>query len=162
MRFLLVDRIVRLAPGESAEGTKRIGDDEDYFRDHFPGHPIVPGVLLLESLAQLGGRLIEASVAAKGEPRVLPMLAKVDAARFTRPVGPGDELHLTVKLDGLSRHAARTSATARVAGQVVASAALFYALMDMEKAADTLTSDQIAALTAWTVGEWQRLWGGMP
>jgi len=70
MRFILIDKIDRLEPGKLAEGHKIVAHDEDYFRDHFPGYPIVPGVLVLESLAQLGGRLVEASVReSSGTPR---------------------------------------------------------------------------------------------
>src|ERR1700674_5117736 len=92
MRFVLIDRIDRLEPGRRAEGHKLVAPDEDYFRDHFPGYPLVPGVLVLESLAQLGGRLVEASVRETSGRRVLPMLAKFEHAKPVRPVPPGDRL----------------------------------------------------------------------
>src|SRR5438477_12496021 len=95
MRFILIDKIDRLEPGRLAEGHKQIAADEDYFRDHFPGYPIVPGVLILESLAQLGGRLVEASVRETSGRRVLPMLAKFEHAKLVRQVRPGDRLELT-------------------------------------------------------------------
>src|SRR5438477_3509412 len=106
MRFILIDKIDRLETGKSADGHKLISPDEEYFRDHFPGYPIVPGVLVLESLAQLGGRLVEASVRDATGRRVLPMLAKVDHARFLHPVRPGDRLDLAVDLLALTEDAA--------------------------------------------------------
>src|SRR5207248_9067124 len=94
MRFILIDRIDRLELGKRADGHKLIAPDEEYFRDHFPGYPIVPGVLVLESLAQLGGRLVEASVRDASGRRVLPMLAKFEHAKLVRQVRPGDRLDL--------------------------------------------------------------------
>src|SRR5947208_2797942 len=107
MRFILIDRIDRLDCGTRAEGHKVISPDEEYFRDHFPGYPIVPGVLVLESLAQLGGRLVEASVREASGRRVLPMLAKIERAKFLHQVRPGDRLDLTVDMLALSEDAAR-------------------------------------------------------
>src|SRR5436190_22024568 len=98
MRYILIDKIDRLEPGKLAEGHKLIAKDEEYFRDHFPGYPLVPGVLVLESLAQLGGRLVEASVREAAGQRVLPMLAKVERARFLHPVRPGARLDLGVNV----------------------------------------------------------------
>src|SRR5258706_16015082 len=98
MRFILIDKIDRLEPGRLAEGHKLIAKDEDYFRDHFPGYPLVPGVLVLESLAQLGGRLVEASVREASSPRVLPMLAKPEHAKLLRQGCPGDRLDFSVEI----------------------------------------------------------------
>src|SRR5437667_6694064 len=98
MRFVLIDRIDRLDLGVHAEGHTLIPPDAEYFRDHFPGYPIVPGVLVLESLAQLGGRLLEASVRKATHKRILPVLAKVEQAKFLHPVRPGDRLDVEVDL----------------------------------------------------------------
>ncbi len=148
MRFILIDRIDRLEPGRLAEGHKCIGADEDYFRDHFPGFPLVPGVLVLESLAQLGGRLIEASVRETTGRRVLPVLAKVDRARFSRPVRPADRLDLAVRLIGMTGDAARVAGVARVGGSQAASADIMYALVDVESA--VLDAAQRAVLVDWS------------
>jgi 3-hydroxyacyl-[acyl-carrier-protein] dehydratase len=157
MRFLLIDRIEVLEPGQRAEGFKQIASDEEYFDDHFPGYPLVPGVLVLESLAQLGGRLVEASVRATSPRRVLPLLAKVDHAKFIRPVRPGDRLDLEVQLLGLSAGAARVVATARVGEQVVAKAGLMFAVMDAAPSPAGLTERQAADLAQWSDRVWQQI-----
>src|ERR1700674_3072235 len=124
MRFVLIDRIDRLEPGRRAEGHKLVAPDEDYFRDHFPGYPLVPGVLVLESLAQLGGRLVEASVREASGRRVLPMLAKLEHARLLRQVRPGDRLDLSVEIVALGDDAARATGVARVGGKKAATGGL--------------------------------------
>jgi 3-hydroxyacyl-[acyl-carrier-protein] dehydratase len=157
MRFVLIDRIDRLEPGRSAEGHKMIAHDEDFFRDHFPGYPIVPGVLVLESLAQLGGRLVEASVGRDGGRRVLPILAKVEHAKFLRPVRPGDRLDVAVDLVALGSDAARVSGTARVGGRKAATAEIMYAMLDVSQPGTALDSDQITQLYAWSDRVWREL-----
>ena len=158
MRFVLIDRINRLEPGRSAEGVKLITADEDYFRDHFPGYPIVPGVLVLESLAQLGGRLVEASVRQTTGRRVLPVLAKLDHAKFLRPVRPGDRLDLVTEVTAITADAARVTATARVDGRRVASADILYAMLDVNHSA-VLDQTQTAALCDWSDRIWRELQG---
>ncbi len=157
MRFVLIDRIDRLEPGRLAEGHKCVAADEEYFRDHFPGYPLVPGVLVLESLAQLGGRLIEASVREATGRRVLPVLAKVDRARFSRPVRPADRLDLVARLVGMTAGAARVAGVARVGGRQAAAADIMYAIVDL--AGGLLDDKQLAALVDWSDGVWRELTG---
>lgn len=159
MRFVLIDRIDRLEPGRSAEGHKLIAPDEEYFRDHFPGYPLVPGVLVLESLAQLGGRLVEASVGRAAGRRVLPMLAKVEQAKFLRPVRPGDRLDLTIELLALGDDAARVRGVARVDGRKSATADIMYAMLDVDRAGGALDETQTAALQEWSDRVWRELRG---
>ncbi len=159
MRFVLIDRIDRLDPGRSAEGHKHFGPDEDFFRDHFPGYPLVPGVLVLESLAQLGGRLVEASVRETTGRRTLPVLAKVDRAKFVRPVRPGDRLDLAVELGGISGDAARVSGVASVGGRKAAVADIMYAVLDVGVAGERLDEAQQAALFEWMERIWRELRG---
>ena len=157
MRFVLVDEIERLDVGSRAEGYKRIALDEDYFVDHFPGYPLVPGVLIVESLAQLGGRLVEASVRAAAGRRVLPMLARIENAKFVQPVRPGDRLDLEVDLIAIGDDIARVAGIARVGGRKVAAANLMYAMLDTAGAAAQLTRDQAAALESWSTRLWSEL-----
>jgi len=161
MRFILIDKIDRLEPGKLAEGYKQIAHDEDYFRDHFPGYPLVPGVLVLESLAQLGGRLIEASVRAMSGRRVLPMLAKFERAKLVRQVRPGDRLDLSVEAVAIGDDAARVAGTARVGGKKVANADIMYAMLDLNQTADHLDEQQQKALYDWSDGVWKQLRGNL-
>jgi 3-hydroxyacyl-[acyl-carrier-protein] dehydratase len=157
MRFVLIDRIDRLELGRRAEGHKQIATNEDYFRDHFPGYPLVPGVLVLESLAQLGGRLVEASVREASGRRVLPVLAKVEQAKFLQAVRPGDRLDLAVDVVAISGDAARVTGIARVGGRRVATAGIMYALLDVGGPGDRLDPAQGAALFDWSDRVWREI-----
>jgi 3-hydroxyacyl-[acyl-carrier-protein] dehydratase len=159
MRFILIDKIDRLEPGKLAEGHKLIAHNEEYFRDHFPGYPLVPGVLVLESLAQLGGRLVEASVRETSGRRVLPMLAKFEHAKLVRQVRPGDRLDLSVEIVALGDDAARVTGTARVGGKKAAVADIMYAMLDLNKAAGQLDASQTQALYDWSDRVWRELKG---
>jgi len=157
MRFVLIDRIDRLEPGKRAEGHKLISPDEEYFRDHFPGYPIVPGVLVLESLAQLGGRLVEASVRDATGQRVLPMLAKVERAKFLQPVRPGDRLDLAIELLAVTGDAARVTGVARVGARKAATAEIMYAMLDVSRGGRVLDEAQTSALYDWSDRIWRQL-----
>lgn len=157
MRFVLIDGIDRLDLGRRAEGHKQIAPDEEYFRDHFPGYALVPGVLVLESLAQLGGRLVEASVRDASGRRILPMLAKVEHAKFLHSVRPGDRLDLAVDVVAIADDAARVTGIARVGARKVAVAGIMYALLDVAEATDRLDPAQAAALFEWSDRVWRQI-----
>ncbi len=94
--FLLVDRVLSFEPGKKIVGLKNVTINEPFFQGHFPGHPIMPGVLIIESMAQIGGLLAYKS--AKGKEGQLVYFLGIDKAKFRRPVLPGDQLHITVEV----------------------------------------------------------------
>lgn len=123
--FLLVDRILELEPGVRAIGEKLVTINEPFFQGHFPNMPLMPGVLIIEALAQTG------AVAALSKPEhtgKLAFFAGIDKVRFRRPVRPGDKLRLEVTLDKIRRGIGRGSGKATVDGLVVCEGELMFAL----------------------------------
>jgi len=94
--FLLVDKIVELEQGKQIVGIKNVTANEQFFQGHFPGQPIMPGVLLLEVMAQVGGVLARKTAEGKGRPTVF--LTGIEKAKFRRPVVPGDQLRVEVEV----------------------------------------------------------------
>ena len=122
--FLLVDRVIELEPNKRILAVKNVTINEPFFQGHFPGHPVMPGVLVLEALAQAGGLLtqLSASADAAAKEDKLFYLVKIDNARFSRMVVPGDRLELEVKLKRMIRNMAMYECSASVDGKQVASA----------------------------------------
>ncbi len=126
--LLLVDRVVSLVPGERVTGIKNVTINEPFFEGHFPGHPIMPGVLILEAMAQAGGVLLLTSVE---DPRgKLVYFSGIDGARFRRPVLPGDVLTLECELVKLRGPICKMRGTARVGDEKVAEADLMASIVD--------------------------------
>lgn len=129
MRFFLVDRVDEVRPGELVRGVKCVTLSEQVLHDHFPDHPLYPGTLIVEALAQLGGFLVESSLPASMRRAVL---GQIEQARFYRPARPGDRLELTCRLSSLLEAGAQVEAEARVEGERSATARLTYALREVE------------------------------
>jgi len=138
MRFYLVDRIVEIIPGQKASGIKCWTLSEDYFAEHFPGFPIVPGVLQIETMAQLMGILIEHSHAEAfpGEGRCYPILSIVQKAKFRDVIIPGDQSHIEVVLTSLDTMRATGSAKLLVEGKVRAEADLSFTILEAKQASN--------------------------
>jgi 3-hydroxyacyl-[acyl-carrier-protein] dehydratase len=123
--FLLVDRIIQLDVGKSATGIKNVTYNEPYFIGHFPGYPVMPGVLIVEALAQVGAVAVLSAEEHKGK---LAFFAGIDEFRFKDQVKPGDQLILEMELTRLRGTIGRGHAVAKVDGKVVAEGDLLFAL----------------------------------
>ena len=129
--FLLVDRVVELEVGKSIHAYKNITMNEPYFVGHFPHHPVMPGVLIMEALAQAAGILSFKTMGSKPDPNSVFYFVGIDDCRFKKPVMPGDQLHLHVEIVRHMRGIWKYKAEARVDGQVVGEAKLKCAKRDV-------------------------------
>ncbi len=127
--FLFVSEIVSVDPGRSATGRWHLTGEEDFFGGHFPGRPTLPGVLMLESLAQLGGVAVLADRRFSGR---LPLFGGVDRARFRRQVVPGETLELEIVVGRMSARAGSGHGRARVGDEPACEADLLFVLVPAE------------------------------
>jgi 3-hydroxyacyl-[acyl-carrier-protein] dehydratase len=125
--FLFLDDVLEVVDGTRARGTWRLTGDEAFFAGHFPGRPTLPGVLMVESLAQLGAVAVLSQERFAGK---LPLFGGIEKARFRRQVVPGDLLELEVELGRMSARAGRGSGVARVDGDVACEAELLFVIVD--------------------------------
>jgi 3-hydroxyacyl-[acyl-carrier-protein] dehydratase len=127
--FALVDRIIDFVPGEKAVGLKNVTYNEQFFQGHFPQYPLMPGVLIVEAMAQVGGIVLtQLPEYTSG----LFVFAGIDGVRFRRQVSPGDQLIMTVELVAFKRRRfAKMKAKAEVDGQIAADGELMFSLVDV-------------------------------
>ena len=126
--FAMVDRVIEHHPGQKAVAIKNITLNEPQFQGHFPDRPLMPGVLIVEAMAQVGGLIVTQM---PDLPKGLFVFAGIDGVRFRRPVVPGDQLLITCELISLKRRRfGKVRASATVEGQVVCSGELMFSLVD--------------------------------
>lgn len=126
--FALVDRIIDYVPGEKATGIKNVTFNEPHFQGHFPGRPIMPGVLIVEAMAQVGGIVLSQMPGVDGR---LCVFAGIDKVKFRRPVVPGDQLVITTELTAIKRaRFGKMKARAHVDGQLACEGILMFSVVD--------------------------------
>lgn len=127
--FLLVDKVIELEEGKRAVGIKNVTANEPFFQGHFPGNPIMPGVLIIEALAQVGCVAMLTVEENKGK---LGVFAGIDEVRFRRQVLPGDTLRLVCEMKALKRGIGKAHAVAYVGDDIAAEGELMFALVDVK------------------------------
>lgn len=127
--FLLIDRLLSCVPGERAVGLKNVTMNEPFFDGHFPGYPVMPGVLIIEAMAQTAACLVVANMGKESEGKLVYFMT-IDQARFRKPVVPGDALHLEIKKTQSRRNVWKFQGEAKVDGQLVAEAIFSAMIID--------------------------------
>ena len=120
--FLMIDRVTECEPGKRIRAIKNVSANEPYFPGHFPHRPVMPGVLILEAMAQAAGILVFRTLGTRPDENSVYYYAGIDNARFKRPVSPGDQLEIEVAILGSKRGIWKFDCSARVAGGLVAEA----------------------------------------
>jgi 3-hydroxyacyl-[acyl-carrier-protein] dehydratase len=130
--FLLLDRVLECVPNERLVALKNVTINEPYFTGHFPGRPVMPGVMILEAMAQATGILAMKSMEQMPSAQSLYYFVGIDKSRFRHPVGPGDQLIIEVVQRRNARGVIKAGALAKVEGKTVAQAELMGALREVE------------------------------
>ncbi|MGQ2965300.1 3-hydroxyacyl-ACP dehydratase FabZ [Methylophilus sp.] len=131
--FVLVDRVLSMELGKEIVAVKNVSVNEPYFPGHFPYHPVMPGVLIVEAMAQAAALLSFKTMNTKPTNDSVYYFAGIDNVRFKKPVSPGDQIILTVKIDRILKGIWKYNAVARVADEVVAEASMMCILKAIEK-----------------------------
>jgi len=126
--FLLVDRVIEMVPQQRIVGIKNVTINEEFFQGHFPGAPVMPGVLIIEALAQTGAILLLSDIPDRASKLVY--FTGIDEARFRRPVVPGDQIRLTMEVIKVRSRSCKMRGRAEVDGELVAEAEIMSALVE--------------------------------
>ena len=146
MRFVLLDRITSLEPGRRGTALKNVALSEDFFDDHFPLKPIMPGVLMLEGMAQLSGLVLEEGVRREGGRKVKALMSIVEKAKFRSPVRPGDSLTYKVEVQSVNDLGGKVSARASVGERPVAECSLVFTFHEFDNPRLEARQAEIVAL----------------
>lgn len=147
MRFFLIDRITRWEVGKAAEARKNVALSEDFFDDHFPRRPVMPGVLILEGMAQLSGLLLEASLRERFGKSAKAILTILDKVKFRDLVKPGETLVYTTELTSLNEVSGKVSVQAAREGRLIAATGMVFSFKDVDD--PTLDGKRRALLDLW-------------
>lgn len=150
MRFFLIDKITEWEPGKRARALKNVALSEDFFDDHFPRMPIMPGVLILEGMAQLGGILLEETVKIEIGIADKAVMTMIDKTKFRAMVRPGDQLTYEAVITGFNDMGGRVSVTASNAGKTVVATTFTFAFQAIDDA--YLIRDRKRLLDLWLSG----------
>jgi 3-hydroxyacyl-[acyl-carrier-protein] dehydratase len=146
MRFLFVDRILELTPGRSVEAEHVFSGGEDFFRDHFPGFPVVPGVLLTETMGQTAAKCLDAESREKGRGKA--MLAQIRSASFRDWVRPDETVLVKAEIRSNRDEYATAACSVEVRGNRVCTAELLFSFLPMEKFAPGYRDEVLEAFLA--------------
>ena len=156
MRFFLIDRITRWEPGKAAEAVKNIALSEDFFDDHFPRRPVMPGVLILEGMAQLSGLLLEASLSLKSreaqssaEPKAI--LTIIEKTKFRDMARPGDTLTYQAEVIALNDEAGKARVTAACGERVIVTTEMVFAFKYVDD--PVLREKRQSLMKTWLAGD---------
>ncbi|MBI3710798.1 MAG: 3-hydroxyacyl-ACP dehydratase FabZ [Proteobacteria bacterium] len=127
--FLMIDRVIDVVPGVSATGVKNVTINEPFFQGHFPQRPLMPGVLIIEAMAQTAAVLVVQTLGQEAEGKLVYFMT-IEGARFRRPVGPGDRLHIHVVKDRSRGNVWKFNAEAKVDDSLMAEATYSAMIMD--------------------------------
>jgi len=132
--MLMIDRVTQCEPGRRIVAIKNVSAGEPYFPGHFPNRPIMPGVLILEAMAQAAGVLVFRTSGTKPDEKTIYYYVGIDDARFKKPVVPGDQLEIEVHMERQLRGIGKFGCVARVAGETVAEATILCSMRSTERA----------------------------
>lgn len=150
MRFMLIDKIIEWEPGVLGRAVKSVALSEDFFDDHFPLKPIMPGVLMLEGMAQLSGLLLEEGMRKETGRNVKALMSIVEKAKFRRPVYPGDSLEYLAKPESVNERGGMATVEARVQGELVAECRLVFSFHEIKN--ERLETRRHDILSLWLQG----------
>ena len=150
MRFLLIDQITEWAPGKSGVATKNVALSEDFFDDHFPLKPIMPGVLIVEGMAQLAGLVIEEGVRGESGKNIKALMSIIEKAKFRKPVYPGTTLEYRATVLSINEAGAKAGVKAYVNNELVAECSLVFSFHENDN--PRLEARRTEILSFWLKG----------